>query len=246
MFPVTASTLASIVARPESFLSTYQALAAGNTSARAYVQSQLGSQFSTLTDTGAIATFATVIAFNAAPLGASSVDPMNATLKELLTAQSLVCGHFCKLATLLALLGNPELVPTSTQASSTQPDLHFLVWQDNVPLNTGYHSQLIISGVLNNAYLLLDPTYGYATRIPFVGSGPQAGLTTVENAATMLQTPVDQSNLALLDPNRTSSTPQMLTTLLSGALGPQYIYHDSIYGCEGWDARIAQIFDNFG
>jgi hypothetical protein len=247
MFPVPASTLASIVARPESFLSTYQALAVGSTSARAYVQSQLGSQFSTLTDTGAIATFATVIAFNAAPLGATSVDPMNATLKELLTAQSLVCGHYCKLATLLALLGNPELIPTGAgQTSSTKPDLNFLVWQDTVPLNTGFHAQLLLTGVLDGAYLLLDPTYGYATRIPFTGSGPQAGLTTVENAATLLQTAIDQSNLAVLDPNRTSSTPQMLTTLLSGALGPQYIYHDSIYGCEGWDARIAQIFDNFG
>jgi len=247
MFSVPPATLAGIVARPETFLSAYQALATPSVPSLAYVQSQLGPQFSTLTETGAIATFASVIAFNAAPLGDTPLDPMNSTLAQLLSAQSLVCGHYCKLATLLALLGNPQLIPPDPPAGSPdKPDLHFLVWLGNVPLNTGYHAQLVITGVLSNSYLLLDPTYGYALRIPFVGSGPQPGLTTVENAATMLQTPIDQSNLAVLDPNRTASTPEMLTTILSGALGPQYIYHDTAYGCEGWDNRIAQIIANFG
>jgi hypothetical protein len=207
----------------------------------------MGSAFASLTDTGAMATYASVIAFNAAPLGATSLDPMNSTLMQLLTAQSMVCGHYCKLTTLLALMGNPQLIPPEPAGgAAVRPTLHFLVWLDTVPLQTGYHSQLIITGVLDNAYLLLDPTYGYALRIPFAGGGPQSGLTVIENAATMLQTPIDASNLAVLDPNRTSSTPQMLQTLISGALWPQYIFHDDIYGSTGWDNRIAQIFDNFG
>ena len=43
-----------------------------------------------------------------------------------------------------------------------------------------------------------------------------------------------------------SVRPQMLQTLISGAPGPQYIYHDTLYGSEGWDARIEQIIDNMG
>ncbi len=247
MFSVPAATLAGIVARPETFLSAYQALGGSGTTPRDYVRSQLGSQFASLTDTGALVTFATVIAFNAAALGDTSLDPMNSTLQQLLNASSMVCGHYCKLTTLLALLGNPQLIPPDPAAGApSKPNLHFLVWLDSVPLNTGFHSQLIITDVLDSAYLLADPTYGYVARVPFVGSGPQASLTTVENAATFLQTPSDPSNVAVLDPNRTSTTPEMLTTLISGAIGPQYIYHDSIYGCEGWDARIEQIIDNFG
>jgi hypothetical protein len=247
MFPVTTATLAGITARPETFLSAYQALGGGGSTPLEYVRSQLGSQFASLTDTGALVTYASVIAFNAAPLGDTPLDPMNSTLQQLLNANSLVCGHYCKLTTLLALLGNPQLIPPDPDAGApAKSNLHFLVWLDTVPLNTGYHSQLIITDVIDNAYLLVDPTYGYVARVPFVGAGPLASLTTVENAATFLQTPSDASNLAILDPNRTSSTPEMRTTLLSGALGPQYIYHDSIYGCEGWDARIAQIIDNFG
>jgi len=145
---------------------------------------------------------------------------------------------------MLSLLGHPELIPPDADtASPPKPTVHFLVWLDTVPLNTGFHGQLVITNVLTDAYLLLDPTYGYALRIPFVGAGPQAALTVIENAATMLQTPIAQQNLAVLDPNGTASKPDMFQTLLSGALGPQYIEHDSIYGSEGWDIRIAQIFD---
>ncbi len=62
----------------------------------------------------------------------------------------------------------------------------------------------------------------------------------------MLQTPIAQENLAILDSDVTYASPDMLSVLLSGALNPSFVYHDSIYGCEGWDNRIAQIFDNFG
>jgi len=247
LLSISPSTLADIVSRPENFLASYEALGGSTSTPLAYVQSRIGSQFASLTDTGALTVYATVIACNAAPLGDTPLDPMSSTLSELLTATSLVCGHYCKLTTLLSLLGNPLLIPPDPPTGAPpRPVLHTLVWLDTVPLNTGFHSQLIISGVLDNAYLLLDPTYGYALRVPFVGSGPQADLTTVENAATLLQTPIDQANLALLDPNRTASTPQMVQALLGGALGPQYIYHDSIYGCEGWDDRIAQVIDDLG
>src|SRR5262245_16123847 len=201
MFSISASTLTDIVSRPERFLAAYQALGGSSSTPLAYVQSRIGSQFASLTDTGALTVYATVIACNAAPLGDTPLDPMNSTLSQLLTATSLVCGHYCKLATLLSLLGNPLLIPPDAPSGApSRPVLNTLVWLDTVPLKTGFHAQLIISGVLDNAYLLLDPTYGYALRVPFVGSGPQADLTTVENAATMLQTPIDQANLALLDP----------------------------------------------
>jgi len=246
MFRVPPSVLAGIVAHPERFLSAYGALG-GETRASAYVRSQLGAQFTSLTDAGCMATYASVIAFNVAPLGPTTLDPMNSTLQQLLTAQAMTCGHYCKLTTLLALLGDPQLtLHDPTTQSPTRASLHFLVWLDTVPLNTGFHAQLIISNVLSGAYLLLDPTYAFALRIPYVGAGPQAGLTVIENAATMMQTPISQQNLALLDPRGTTAVPQMLQTLISGAPGPQYIYHDTLYGSEGWDARIEQIIDNMG
>jgi hypothetical protein len=246
MFRVPASVLAGIVARPESFLSAYHALG-GSIQAPAYIRSQLGAPITSLTDSGCMATYASVIAFNVAPVGATTLAPMNSTLQQLLTAQALTCGHYCKLSTLLALLGNPQLIPPDADSGGpAKPSLHFLVWLDTVPLNTGFHAQLIISNVLKNAYLLLDPTYAFALRIPYVGSGPQANLTVIENAATMMQTPNSPHNLVVLDPRGTTAMPQMLQTAISGRLGPQYIYHDSIYGSEGWDACIEQIFDNMG
>lgn len=246
MFQVSAADLAGIIARPETFLSTYQKLG-GTTSSAAYVQSQLGASFVTLTDAGCMATFASVVAYNTAPLGTTTLAPLTATLQQLLTSQALTCGHYCKLNTLLTLLGNPQLIPPDAAAGTPdKASIHFLVWLDTVPLNTGFHSQLILTNVLDSAYLLLDPTYAYALRIPYVGAGPQANLSVIENAATMLQTPIPQANLAVLDPQGAVSNPQMLQTVISGALGPQYIYHDSLYGSEAWDARIAQTFDSMG
>jgi hypothetical protein len=246
MFQVPAGTLAGIIARPETFVGTYNALG-GSTSAQEYVRAQLGSSFASMSDAGAMATFASVVAFNAAPLGTTALAPLTATMQQLLTSTALTCGHYCKLATLLTLLGHPELIPPDADTSaSAKPSLHFLVWLGTVPLNTGYHSQLIITNVLDGAYLLLDPTYAYALRIPFVGGGPQASLSVIENAATMLQTPITQDNLAVLDAAGTANTPQMLSTLTSGALGPQYIFHDGAFGSEAWDDRIAQVFDSMG
>jgi hypothetical protein len=246
MFQVPADTLAGIIARPETFVSAYYAVG-GSTSAQEYVRSQLGPSFASLSDAGAMVTFASVVAFNAAPLDTTDLAPLTATMQQLLTSKALTCGHYCKLTTLLTLLGNPQLIPPDAGAGSPEkPSLHFLVWLDTVPLKTGYHAQLVITNVLDNAYLLLDPTYAYALRIPYVGSGPQASLTVIENATTMLQTPVAQENLAVLDAAGTASSPEMLSTLVSGALGPQYIYHDGAYGSEAWDNRIAQVFDSMG
>lgn len=247
MFDVSAATLAGIVARPETFLDVYGSLGGSGSTPLAFVQSQLGSQFASLTDPGAIATFASAVSFNVAPLAATPLDPQAATMQQLLNSSALTCGHFCKLTTLFALLANPQMIPPDPDGGpATRPSVHFLVWLPNVPLKTGNHAQLVISNVLEDAYLLLDPTYAYALRIPFVGAGPQASLSPVVNAATMLQTPIAKENLAILDSTATSATPDMLTTVLSGALNPSYVYHDSIYGCEGWDNRIALIFDNFG
>ena len=60
-----------------------------------------------------------------------------------------------KLATLFALLGNPLLIPPDATSGAVQkPSIHFLVWLDTVPLGTGYHSQLLVTKVLDGAYLL--------------------------------------------------------------------------------------------
>ena len=242
-FSVPAASLASIRARPETFLTAYSAI--GNTSSsEAFMRSKLGSAFASLTDAGCMAMYATLVSYNCAPVGSTPLAPIPATMQQLLASSALACGHFCKLTTLFSLLGHPELIPPDADSGSPpKATTHFIAWLENVPLNTGLHSQLILTNVLDSAYLLLDPTYAYALRIPFVGSGPQASLTAIENAATMLQTPIAQENLVILNSNGTATVPDMLTTLRSGALGPQYIEHDSIYGSEGWDTRISQVFN---
>jgi hypothetical protein len=246
MIQVSPSVLAGVVARPESFVSAYGAVG-GSTPAASYIRSQLGAPFITLSDPGCMATFASAVAYSAAPLGDPSLEPISATLQQLLHLPQLASGHFCKLATLLALLGSPKLVPPdASPGSPAKPTIHFLVWTANVPLETGAHSQLVISNVLDTAYLLLDPTYAYALRIPYVGAGPQTNLTVIENAAVMLQTPIAQENLAVLDPAGTASVPQMLQIVISGALGPQFLQVDSSDGSQSWDAEIATVFEDMG
>jgi hypothetical protein len=244
--PLSAATLASIRARPEFFLSTYGALGGSGTSA-AYVQSRLGASFAGMSDAGCLATFAALVAFKCAPAGANPIVNQTATMRQLLDSQALNCGHYCKLTTLFTLLGHPEVIPPDAPAAAApQATLHFLIWLVDVPLKTGLHSQLIISNVLEDAYLLLDPMYAYALRIPFVGAGPQASLSVVENAVTMMQTPIAQNNLVVLDPAGPATLPDTLSVLTNGTLGPQYIYHDSFWGCEGWDTTISQIFNGMG
>ena len=220
---VSAAVLDGIRSRPERFLQAYAQLGGG--SPLGYMQSILGTSFASLTDAGAMSTYASIVSFTCAPLGANPLPPLTSTLAQLLASRQLACGHACKLATMLALLGHPELIPPD--AASGKPakaTVHFVVWLQNVPLNTGVHSQLIISNVLEGAYLLLDPLYGYVLRIPYVGAGPSADLSVIENATTMMQTPIASENLVLLDPQGTASTPQMLKTVISGVMGPQYIY----------------------
>jgi hypothetical protein len=246
LIPIDAAQMAAIRSRPETFLGAYSALGSGTSSA-AFVRSKLGAQFASLSDAGCLTTFATVIASDCAPSGETSLDPMAASLAQLLSSPALACGHFCKLATLLSLLGHPELIPPDADPGAPpKPTLHFMVWLANVPLGTGLHSQLLLANVLDNAYLLLDPMYAVALRIPFVGAGPSADLTVIENAAVMLKTPIPQDNLTLLSPGPTAGLPPMLPALMGGALGPMYVLHDALYGAEGWDLRIGQIFDHLG
>jgi hypothetical protein len=241
MLQVSPAVLAQIVARPETFLPAYRGLG-GSTSAAAYVTAQLGAAFAGLPDTGCIATFATAVAFNAAPAGTTTLDPVTATLHELLTAGALEAQHFCKLGALLALIGSPGLIPP--EGSPAKASLHFLVWLDTVPLNTGAHVQLVITNVLDQAYLLLDPMYAFALRIPFVGAGPLANASPAVNVATMLQSPITPDNLAVLDPRGTSAAPGILQAMISGALGPQYLDGTSTESYVALDQRLAQILDN--
>lgn len=226
-------------------MSLYNALG-GAGSPATYMQSQLGAAFSSLADAGGIVTFASIVAHRVAPAGSNILDPLTVTLHQLLSGSPLACGHFCKLATLLALLGSPELIPPDAPVTDTpKPTVHFLVWLESTPLNVGVHSQLLITNVLDEAYLLLDPMYAFALRIPYLGT-PQAALTAIENAASMMQTPIDQNNLVVFDSTASAAAPQMLQALTGGAMGPQYIYHDALYGSEGWDTAISVIFDNMG
>jgi hypothetical protein len=244
MLQVSSTDLAAIVARPERFLSTYQNLN-GGASVDAYVRSQLGTSFASLSEAGCIAAFGSVVAFSIAPAGENSLDAMTATLRQLLTAPALAANHFCKLNALLALLGTPGLIPPGAAGAATKASLHFLVWLDTVPLGTGAHTQLVISNVLQQAYLLLDPMYALALQIPFVGGGPNAGLTVTENAAGMLQTSVTPDNLAVLNAVGTSAVPQLIPALLGGTLGPQYL-DKSAAGSDAWDMQIARAFSNMG
>jgi len=242
MLQVSAADRDAIIARPETFLSTYSALGGD-----AVMRSQLGAPFASLASAGCIATFGSVVAFDIAPAGTTTLDPMNATLHELLNSTALTYSHFCKLNALLALLGSPRLVPPDASVGATaKASLHFLVWLADVPFGIGAHAQLIIANVLDGAYLLLDPTYAVALRIPFVGAGPAAGRSVIENAATMLQAAIDSSNLAVLDSSGTVAVPQLPATLTSGQLGPQYIDLDPLSGSPAWDARIALVFSDMG
>lgn len=246
---VSAQAMASIAARPENFLIEYQILGGGSrTAAASALRKAMGPSFTTLTDTGCLAVYAAMVAASAAPVGDPGFPPMDASLTQLLQATALSCGHYCKLATLLALLGRATLSPPDLLASSTSlpGTVHFLVWLDTVPLNTGYHSQLVVSNVLTNAWLLLDPLYGFAMALPFGSSGPQSGLTDIENAATSLTEPVSAQGLVQFNDTNLGSNPTITQLMTSGVLGPQYIYHDSIYGSEGWDTRIAQVIGNLG
>jgi len=225
--------------RPETFLDAYDAFGGA-----AAIQQKLGTPFTTLNDAGSMLTYACAMVYNSAQVGACAYAPMTATVQQLLHSPALACGHMCKLASYLAFLGHPELIPPDAAAGlAEKPTVHFVVWEVDVPLKTGIHSQLILSNVIDSAYLLLDPLYAYALRIPFVGAGPDASKTVIENAATMMQVPIASANLAVLDPAGTASTPQILQIVTSGVMGPQYIQHDALYGSEGWDLVIGRVFD---
>ena len=246
LIPVDPASMAAMRSRPETFLSAYSGLG-GSASSAAFMRTKLGSAFASLTDAGCMTAFATVVASDSAPAGATSLPNMTASLRQLLSNPALNCGHYCKLATLLALLGHPELIPPDAAAGDPpKSTLHFMVWLADVPMGTGLHAQLLLANVLDNAYLLLDPMYAFALRIPFVGAGPQADLSVIENAAVMLQTPITPDNLTLLSPAPTAELPPMVPALTGAALGPQYILHDALWGAEGWDLRIGQIFNQLG
>jgi hypothetical protein len=239
---ITSTTLTKLRDRPETFLDAYSAFGGA-----AAVRSKLGAPFSSLTDAGSMVTYASALVFESAAVGACAYAPYTATVTQLLHSPAMACGHMCKLATYLSFLGHPELIPPDAAAGMpAKPTIHFVVWLVNVPLNTGIHSQLILSNVLDDAYLLLDPLYAYALRIPFGGRGPDPAKTVIENAATMMQVPIAAENLVILDPRGTADSPQIPQVVTSGVMGPQYIQHDSLYGSESWDTVIGRVFNDMG
>jgi hypothetical protein len=241
MLLISADVRAQIAARPETFVATYNGLG-GSIAADAYVQAGLGPPFASLAAAACVATFASVVAYNAAPAGTTALDASTATLAQLLAAPALGSAHFCKLSTLLALLGGWQLAPPETPAGTPpKATLHCLVWLDTAPLNAGAHFQLVVTNALDSAYVLLDPMYGCALRIPFVGGGPQADLSVAENVAMMMQAPVAPGNLAPFDSAAASTIPQTMQVAISGVLGPQYVdTQESAF----WDRRATQVITN--
>ena len=247
MLEVSADTLAAIVARPQAFVSAYRALGGSSAASSGIVRSELGSAFSSLSDAGCIAAFASAVAFQIAPGGVTDPASIEATLGELLTSDALGSLDFCHISALLSLIASPGLAPPDAPPGSpAKGTLHYLVWLDSVPLGIGAHAQLIAANVLDGAYLLLDPTYAFALRIPFTGSGPQAASSVIENAATMMQTPIDASNLGIINPAGTAALPQLLTAMISGSLGPQYIDWSLSGGSVGWDLSLAASIADMG
>jgi hypothetical protein len=246
LLPVSSADVAAVVARPEKILAKYQALAPG-ASADAYVRGALGANFASLASAGCFASYAAQFAGSAVPEGFSSLAPQTASLEQLLTDTALGCGHYCKLAMLLTLLGYPGVIPPDASGGDPpKPTMHFAVWVPAATINIGYHSQLVLSNVLDNAYLLLDPMYAFAMRLPYAGAYPMASHTVLENAAALLQTPSATADFVDLWPaNTVVKRSQVVTAMMSGTMGPAYIYNsDPQYGADGWDRVMAGVIAN--
>ena len=208
------------------------------------VSTKLGAPFADLSPEGCYATFAAVTSFNVAPSSETGyiVPPLTATLSDLLTSQLLACGGYCKLTAILTAQEYPTIVPPDAAAGApAKPTLHMVVWLQTAPINIGVHSQIVVANVLPDAYLLLDPFYAYAMRIPYGTSAPDPSLTVIENAAALLQTPALTDNVMLLESTLIAERKQVMAAMMSGAMGPQYIYHDALYGSEGWDTVLATL-----
>lgn len=240
----TAADLDSIRATPSTFLDVYAAL---GTDPASVVRTAFGAPFATLNDTGCAILFAAVTSSLMAPIGSTALAPITATLTELLASPYLACGHYCKLTLLLSTLEYPTVLPPEAPAGSpAKPTIHFLVWLDTAPIDVGYHSQLVVTNVLDSACLLLDPTYGIAMVLPNDAQFPSAALTPIENAASLLQTPTAAGDLVIFNSSNASQGPTLLSAMLGGEMGPAYIYHDSIYGSEGWDTAMAAVVPGVG
>jgi hypothetical protein len=245
LVPIYTTDVTRVAARPETILAIYAALAPGQNS-DAVIQKALGAQFASLDSAGCFATYAAVFAGTVAPSGASPFAPLTASLQQLLASPALACGHYDKLTMLLALLAFPGLIPPDAAASDPpKPTMHIAVWLASAPINIGVHSQLVLSNVLDNAYLLLDPMYSFALRLPFSAGYPKASLTVLENATALLQAPAAIGDYVDMWPgNSAVNRTQLVQAMTSGVMGPQYIYHDSIYGSEGWDTHMATVIAN--
>jgi hypothetical protein len=237
--------VAAVVARPETILTVYQALAPG-ASADSYMRQALGAEFGTLVSAGCFATYAAIFAGIVAPSGATPLDPMTASLQQLLKSAALACGHYDKLTMLLTLLGYPEVTPPDAGASDPpKPTMHFAEWIDSAPIGVGVHSQLVMSNVLDSAYLLLDPMYSFAMRLPYASGYPKASLSVLQNAAALLQTPSTTGNYVDLWPgNSAVNRSQVVTAMTSGVMGPQYIDSNAQSAAPGWDQHMARVIAN--
>jgi hypothetical protein len=243
-FPLQQTDLPDIRATPSSFLSIYKALDPADP--EGYVRRLLGPAYAALAAPGCLATFAAVIAFNAAPQGDADVDPLPATLGQLLASPALACGHSCKLTVLLSVLGYPGILPPDAPAGApAKPTVHMLVWLPNNPLNTGVHSQLVLANVFNDAYLLIDPLYAYVLRVPFGGVTPDPAQQVIVNAANLLATPAARGQCVIFG-DGVQGQAQVVAAMTRGQMNASFVYHDALYGSEGWDIALSQIVTHMG
>ena len=245
LVPIYATDVTNVVARPELILTSYQALAPA-ASADSVIRSALGAPFTSLAGAGCFATYATVFAGTVAPSGVPSLAAMSASLQQLLTLPALACDHYGKLAMILTLLARPTLIPPDAAAGEpAKPTMHFAAWLDDSPLNIGAHSQLVVSNVLNGAYLLLDAMYSFAIRLPYSGAYPKPTLSVLENAAALLQTPTATGNYVdLWTANAAANRALVVQAMTSGTMGPQFIDNDADSGADAWDLHMASLIDN--
>jgi hypothetical protein len=141
------------------------------------VSRELGFRFSSLTDEGKMAVFATIVAYQMKPYGfnATLVNmDHDATLARLLAAPQMACDRYCYFAMMLYERGRKD--------AGLQPLTWNMVGFD-VNSAIGNHAQLFVLG--GGLPLMLDPTFGLVARteLNYLMNGNALGFSYVREPA---------------------------------------------------------------
>jgi hypothetical protein len=238
------SDFATLITQPQLFGAFYEAIGAVAAGTDALVREALGPSFTTLEDSGCLSVYASYVAGAVAPAGAGTAAPLILTLHELLGSHTLSPAGYCKLTALLAIMTYPQLAPPDAAVGApAKGTIHFLVWTDAAAFSDVGHTQLVLANVLDEAYLLLDPMYGFVMCIPY--SRPAAaGVSVVEHCATLLGTGIPSGNLAVVGAGPVAGQDAAISTMLGGILTVSEISDDSSNGSGAWDAHLTQTLFN--